>query len=80
METKGKQRRTAFSAGLALAGMVIVGCGGAPSELEFKGLRLGMPVEKAARVLLDHGLPPGGDAEWPRDDADKELRELHRQA
>jgi hypothetical protein len=43
----------------------VAGCGGAPSQLEVKGLSLGMPVQDAAEVMLDHGLPPGGEADWP---------------
>lgn len=35
-----------------------------PGEIEFKGLRLGMPVEDAARAMLRNGLPPGGTAKW----------------
>ncbi|MBI1320208.1 MAG: hypothetical protein GC168_14870 [Candidatus Hydrogenedens sp.] len=30
-----------------------------------RGLYLGMPVEAAARVMLDHGLPPGGAPDKP---------------
>lgn len=42
--------------------------GGPPDELEFQGLRLGMPVEEAARAMLRNGLPPGGSITgyaWP---------------
>jgi hypothetical protein len=52
--------------GGAVGGIVLLALlgGGPPSELEVKGLRLGMSVEEAARVMLGHGLPPGGSAEW----------------
>lgn len=50
--------------------LAMAGCGGgAPSELEVKGLRLGMPIEDAARAMLENGLPPGdaviGEDGWP---------------
>jgi hypothetical protein len=37
--------------------------GGAPDVLEVKGLRLGMPIEEAARVMEGHGFEVGGKAD-----------------
>jgi hypothetical protein len=43
------------------AGIVILAwLGGSSGGLEVKGLRLGMPVEEAARVMLGHGFDVGG--------------------
>jgi len=37
----------------------------ADGQLIFKGLYLGMPVEEAAIVMLNNGLPPGGGSDSP---------------
>jgi hypothetical protein len=61
MTTKTKAIIAAAVGGIAL--LALLG-GGPPDVLEVKGLRLGMPIEEAARVMLGHGMPPGGSAEW----------------
>ncbi len=73
-------RRNTSGCALALAITVlaaaVVGCGGGgggPSELELKGLRLGMTVEDAARAMMKHGYTFGGKADpghnnWAKDE------------
>ncbi len=59
------QNRATRSLGLGMAvalAVAICGCGGgAPSEPEFKGLRLGMPIEEAAAVMAKHGMAADTD-------------------
>lgn len=59
MKALVRNRAVQISGGGLLAALVIVNTlgGGAIDELEFKGLTLGMPIEKAAAVLAEHGLP-----------------------
>lgn len=56
MTTKAKAIIAAAAGGIVL--LALLG-GGPPSELEVKGLRLGMSVEEAARVMLGHGFELG---------------------
>jgi hypothetical protein len=60
MTTKTKAIIAAAVGGVAL--LALLG-GGPPSELEVKGLRLGMSVEEAGRVMLGHGFEIGGKAD-----------------
>ena len=73
-ESRRKRHGRKAAIGLAVCLLVPLlgaGCGGGgdggggATGLEFKGLRLGMPAEEAARVMLGHGLPPGGKSDWP---------------
>lgn len=75
MTTKTKAIIGGAVGGIAL--LALLG-GGPPSELEVKGLRLGMGVEEAARVMLGHGLPPGGSAEWKPEVAAHVYREAQQ--
>lgn len=59
-----QSRKVQIAAGVAGAVIVLAWLAGGPGEIAFKGLRLGMPVEEAARAMVENGLPPGGSAEW----------------
>ena len=65
-----RKRTLAAAAVCVVALMALPGCGGggAPGELVVKGLRLGVPVEEAARVMVDHGFEIGGKADPGYDD------------
>lgn len=75
-----RNRAAQIVAGGALLLVFLASRGGTPSDPTVKGIRLGMPVEDAARVLLDHGLPPGGPVEWDESYSGRLVRQEHEDA